>query len=48
MVSENGSGSVWAENSRENKLTPWSNDPVTDPPGEVVYPWTRKTGMYGL
>lgn len=37
LISENGSGSVWAENSRENKLTPWSNDPVTDPPGEVVY-----------
>src|SRR5690606_201507 len=28
LVSENGSGTVWAENSRENKLTPWSNDPV--------------------
>ncbi len=37
FVSESGSGSVWAENSRENKLTPWSNDPVTDPPGEVLY-----------
>jgi cyclic beta-1,2-glucan synthetase len=37
LVSESGSGSVWAENSRENKLTPWSNDPVTDPPGEVIY-----------
>ena len=36
-VSENGSGSVWSENSRENKLTPWSNDPVVDPPGEVIY-----------
>ncbi len=37
FVSESGSGSVWAENSRENKLTPWSNDPVTDPPGEIIY-----------
>ncbi|MFA6669937.1 MAG: glucoamylase family protein [Bacillota bacterium] len=37
LVSESGSGSVWAENSRENKLTPWSNDPVTDPPGEIIY-----------
>ncbi|SHG92205.1 GH36-type glycosyl hydrolase domain-containing protein [Tepidibacter thalassicus] len=36
-VSENGSGFTWAENSRENKLTPWSNDPVSDPPGEVIY-----------
>jgi cellobiose phosphorylase len=36
-VSESGSGLTWAENSRENKLTPWSNDPVSDTPGEVVY-----------
>lgn len=37
QVSESGSGYTWAENSRENKLTPWSNDPVSDPPGEVIY-----------
>ncbi|MTI67917.1 MAG: glycosyl transferase [Firmicutes bacterium] len=37
LVSENGSGFIWAENSRENKLTPWSNDPVSDKPGEVIY-----------
>lgn len=37
QVSESGSGFTWAENSRENKLTPWSNDPVSDPPGEVIY-----------
>ena len=36
-VSESGSGFSWSENSRENQLTPWSNDPVTDTPGEVVY-----------
>ena len=36
-VSESGSGFTWSENSRENKLTPWSNDPVSDPPGEVFY-----------
>lgn len=37
IVSERGGGYTFAENSRENKLTPWSNDPVSDPPGEVVY-----------
>ncbi|MCB6179978.1 glycosyl transferase [Rhodobacter sp. Har01] len=37
QVSAEGSGHVWAENSRENQLTPWSNDPVTDPPGEAIY-----------
>ncbi|WP_240984950.1 GH36-type glycosyl hydrolase domain-containing protein [Acididesulfobacillus acetoxydans] len=37
QVSESGAGYTWAENSRENKLTPWSNDPIQDPPGEVLY-----------
>ncbi len=36
-VSESGSGFSWSENSRENQLTPWSNDAVADPPGEVLY-----------
>lgn len=36
-VSAEGSGSTWAENSRENRLTPWSNDPVCDPTGEALY-----------
>ena len=37
QVSESGSGYTWAENSRENQLTPWSNDPVSDPAGEGIY-----------
>jgi cyclic beta-1,2-glucan synthetase len=37
LVSESGSGATWALNSGENRLTPWSNDPVTDRPGEVLY-----------
>ena len=37
LVSESGSGYTWALNSGENRLTPWSNDPVTDRPGEVLY-----------
>lgn len=36
-VSESGEGSTWSLNSRENKLTPWSNDPVCDPTGECFY-----------
>jgi cyclic beta-1,2-glucan synthetase len=36
-VSESGSGYTWAQNSRENKLTPWSNDPVSDPVSEAIY-----------
>ncbi len=37
MVTESGGGYTWRGNSRENKLTPWSNDAVSDPPGEVFY-----------
>ncbi len=34
QLSEGGGGYSWALNSRLNMLTPWSNDPVGDPPGE--------------
>ncbi|OGH56008.1 MAG: hypothetical protein A3G34_06550 [Candidatus Lindowbacteria bacterium RIFCSPLOWO2_12_FULL_62_27] len=44
QVSESGAGYTWSENSRENKLTPWSNDPVSDPPGEVLYLRDEETG----
>jgi len=37
LVSESGAGYTWSMNSRENQLTPWSNDPVSDPPGEAIY-----------
>jgi cyclic beta-1,2-glucan synthetase len=37
LASEAGSGFTWSVNSRENRLTPWSNDPVADPPGEAFY-----------
>ncbi len=37
LASESGSGFTWSVNSHENQLTPWSNDPVSDPPGEAIY-----------
>lgn len=37
LVTESGGGFTWAVNSGENRLTPWTNDPVADPPGEVLY-----------
>ncbi len=37
QVSAEGGGYTWSVNSRENQLTPWSNDPVSDEPGEVIY-----------
>ncbi|MGD2070424.1 MAG: glucoamylase family protein, partial [Gemmatimonadota bacterium] len=36
-VSERGAGFTWAGNSGEHRLTPWSNDPVRDRPGEALY-----------
>lgn len=37
IASESGSGFTWHGNSHEYKLTPWSNDAVTDPSGEILY-----------
>ncbi|KFL26615.1 glycosyl transferase [Devosia sp. 17-2-E-8] len=37
QVSSEGSFHAWAGNSRENQITPWSNDPVIDPTGEAIY-----------
>jgi cellobiose phosphorylase len=37
IATEAGLGYTWAENSQTNRLTPWSNDPVTDAPGEAIY-----------
>src|SRR5258707_314784 len=37
QVAAEGSGYSWSLNSRENQLTPWSNDPVRDRPGEAFY-----------
>ena len=44
QVSESGSGYTWSENSQENQLTPWSNDPVSDPEGEAIYVRDDDTG----
>ena len=44
QVSESGAGYTWSLNSRENQLTPWSNDPVVDPPGETIYLRDEETG----
>ncbi len=44
LVSESGSGFTWSLNSHDNQLTPWSNDPVTDSPGEAIYIRDESTG----
>ncbi len=37
QVAVDGGGYTWSQNSRDNQLTPWSNDPVCDRPGEILY-----------
>lgn len=44
LASESGSGYTWSLNSHENQLTPWSNDAVSDPPGEAFYIRDNSTG----
>ena len=44
QISETGAGYTWSVNSRENRMTPWSNDPVSDPIGEAIYLRDEETG----
>jgi cyclic beta-1,2-glucan synthetase len=37
IATETGAGCSWTVNSRENRLTHWSNDPVSDPHSEAFY-----------
>ncbi|MFC4779481.1 GH36-type glycosyl hydrolase domain-containing protein [Paenibacillus sp. GCM10023252] len=48
LVSELGTGYTWWRNSRECKLTPWSNDPALDPPGEICYLRDEESGEYWM
>ncbi len=45
-ISEVGSGYTWCGNSRENKITPWSNDYIRDPLGEGLYIRDNETKDY--
>ncbi len=44
QVSADGSGSTWSVNSRENQITPRSNDPTSDSTGEAIYVRDEDTG----
>ena len=37
LVTAGGSSFTWSENSRENRLTPFANDPVADPTAEGLF-----------
>ena len=44
IVTASGSAYTWAGNSRENRLTPFANDPVTDPTAEALFLRDDETG----
>ncbi len=44
LLSESGARYTWSGNSRENRLTPWYNDPVSDPYGEALYLRDEESG----
>jgi cyclic beta-1,2-glucan synthetase len=43
-VSAEGAAFTWSGNSRDFQLTPWSNDPVVNRPGEGLYVRDEETG----
>jgi len=45
LVSESTLGYTWAENSGENRLTPWKNDATSDRPSEVLYLRDEESGV---
>ncbi len=44
QVSVEGAGYTWAVNSQQHQITQWSNDAVSDRPGEVLYVQDLDTG----
>ncbi|NMC64307.1 MAG: hypothetical protein GYA55_14175, partial [SAR324 cluster bacterium] len=46
LVTESGAGYTWSENSRENRISAWSNDPVSDPHSEAIFLRDSKSGVY--
>lgn len=46
VVSESGAAYTWGENAHEFRLTPWSNDPVSDSGGEAFYIRDEERGHY--
>ncbi len=44
LVTSSGAAHTWAGNSRENRLTPFANDPIGDPTGEALFVRDDDTG----
>ncbi len=46
VISESGAGYTWAVNAHEYRITPWSNDSVSDGGGEAFYIRDEETGRF--
>lgn len=46
LRTESGGGYSWCENSALCKITPWSNDPVEDKCGEILYLKDKSSGRF--
>jgi cyclic beta-1,2-glucan synthetase len=46
VISESGSAYTWSENAHEFRYTPWSNDAVSDTPGEAIYLRDETSGAF--
>jgi cyclic beta-1,2-glucan synthetase len=46
VITASGSAYTWAGNSRENRLTPFANDPIVDPTAEAIFVRDDDTGEF--
>ncbi len=46
VISESGAAYTWSDNAHEFRLTPWNNDPVSDPSGEAFYLRDEDSGFF--
>ncbi len=46
VISEGGAAYTWTENAHELRLTPWSDDPVSDTTGEAYYIRDEESGKF--
>jgi len=44
IITTSGAAHTWSENSRENRLTPFASDSVTDPTAEAIFVRDEETG----
>jgi cyclic beta-1,2-glucan synthetase len=46
VISETGAAYTWVDNSHAFRLSPWHNDPVSDPSGEAFYLRDEESGRF--